>query len=75
MAIWAEITRSVSAFRNLLRRGRDTRLDEIASHTFEDTAISDGTLLEDVKFNPDLTETVFTPINRNTATFANENRN
>ena len=65
MAAWTNITRAVSTFKNLLRRGRDTRLDEIASHTFEDTAISDGTLLEDVKFNPDLTETTWSNQARN----------
>ena len=64
----------MSIWRNLLRRGRDSRRRDFESHKRADTADEKGTTIRDIK-RTEITPEVFTAPTKNTASYANGTKN
>lgn len=65
--------KSTSVFKNFLKHGNATILNDIANFTFTDVVFADGTQLKDIKFS-DLVAQVWTNVSKNSATFTNANK-
>ena len=65
----------MATWKNLIRRGKDIRTADVLEHTLLDTATEDGKTLEELKIDPELTETPWTNKTKNTATYTNTTKN
>lgn len=75
MASWNNTSKNTSSYLNFLRRGKNTLLSEIDSHTFETVVTSDGKKLKELTFDQ-LSEQTWTNSSKSaTPTFTNVTRN
>lgn len=65
----------MATWKNFVRRGKVTRLADIASHTFLDIAAEKDKTIGELTFDPELTDTPWTKEGKNSTTFTNESKN
>jgi hypothetical protein len=75
MATWNNESKNTSVWSNIVKHGRDTRLDNMANLRFTDALFEDGTLVKDVTF-AQLVDTVWVKANKSASpTWTSQSRN
>ena len=71
---WANQSKNTATFKNILKHGNASLLQDLANFTFEDVVFADGTKLKDITFDQ-LVAQVWANVSKNSATFTNQSRN